>query len=57
MIDDDGGGAIGGMRIGRGNLSARRKPAPVTLRPTQVPHDLTGARTRAAAVGSWRLIA
>jgi hypothetical protein len=28
MIDDDKCGAIGGMRIGRGNPSTRRKPAP-----------------------------
>jgi hypothetical protein len=29
MIDDDDYGAVGGMRIGRGNRSTRRKPAPV----------------------------
>jgi hypothetical protein len=39
MIDDDYG-AVGGMRIGRGNLSTRRKPAPVPLCPPQIPHDL-----------------
>jgi hypothetical protein len=27
MIDDDDCGAIGGMKIGRGNRSTRRKPA------------------------------
>jgi hypothetical protein len=48
MIDDDYG-AFGGMRIGRGNRSARRKPAPVPLCPPQIPHDLTWDRTRAAA--------
>jgi hypothetical protein len=33
MIDDDDYGAVGGMRIGRGNRSTRRKPAPVPLCP------------------------
>jgi hypothetical protein len=33
MIDDDDYGTVGGMRIGRGNLSTRRKPAPVPLCP------------------------
>jgi hypothetical protein len=40
MIDDDYG-AAGGMRIGKGNRSTRRKPAPVPLCPPQIPHDLT----------------
>jgi hypothetical protein len=39
-------GAIGGMKIGRGNRSTRRKPAPAPLCPPQVPHDQTRARTR-----------
>jgi hypothetical protein len=56
MIDDDSG-AVGGIRIGRGNRSTRRKPAPVPLCPPQIPHDLTWDRTRAAAVGSQRLTA
>jgi hypothetical protein len=47
--------AIGGMRIGRGNRSTRRKPASVPLFPPRIPHDLTWARTRTAAVGSRRL--
>jgi hypothetical protein len=46
-------GEIGGM-IGRGNLSTRRKPAPVLLCPPQTPHAAR-MRTRAAAVGSQRL--
>jgi hypothetical protein len=46
---------VGGMRIGRGNRSTRRKPAPVPLCPPQIPHDLTWDRTRAAAVGCRRL--
>jgi hypothetical protein len=41
MIDDDECGAVGGMRIGRGNRSTRKKPAPVSLCPPQIPHDLT----------------
>jgi hypothetical protein len=48
-------GAVGGMRIGRGIRSTRRKPAPVPLCPPKIPHDLTWDRTRAAAVGSQRL--
>jgi hypothetical protein len=30
---------VGGTRIGRGNRSTRRKPAPEPLRPPQNPHD------------------
>jgi hypothetical protein len=41
MIDDDDYGAVGGMRIGRGNRNTRREPAPVPLCPPQIPHDLT----------------
>jgi hypothetical protein len=33
IIDDDDYGAVGGMRIGRGNRSTRRKSAPVPLCP------------------------
>jgi hypothetical protein len=51
MIDEGDCGAIGGMKIGRGNQSTRRKPAPAPLCPPQIPHD----QTRAAAVGSQRL--
>jgi hypothetical protein len=46
MIDDGGCGAIGGMKIGRGNRSTRRKPASMPLCPPQIPHDLTRAQTR-----------
>jgi hypothetical protein len=38
MIDEYG--AVGVMRIGRGNRSAPRKPAPVPLCPPQIPHAL-----------------
>jgi hypothetical protein len=55
MIDDDECEAVGGMRIGRENRSTLRKPAPVPLCPTQIRHDLTWARNRAAALGSRRL--
>jgi hypothetical protein len=40
MIDDECG-ADGGMRIGRGNQSSRRKSVPVPLCPPQIPHDLS----------------
>jgi hypothetical protein len=56
-IDDGDCGAIGGMKIDRGNRSTRRKPTPVPLCSPQIPHDLTRARNRAAAVGSQRLTA
>jgi hypothetical protein len=44
-------GAAGGMS-GKENPSIRRKSAPVPLCPPQIPHDLTRARIRAAAVES-----
>jgi hypothetical protein len=50
--DDDECGVVGGMRIGRGNRSTRRKPAPAKLCTPQIPHELTWARTPPAAVGS-----
>jgi hypothetical protein len=46
--DDYDDGEIGGIMIGRGNRSTRRKPAPMPLCPP---------RTRDAAVGSQRLTA
>jgi hypothetical protein len=55
MIDDGDCGAIGGMKIGRGNRSTRRKPASMPLCPPQIPRDLSRARTRAAAVGPHEL--
>jgi hypothetical protein len=45
------------MGSGKGNRSTGRKPAPVPLRPPQIPHNLTLARTRADAVGNRRLTA
>jgi hypothetical protein len=53
MIDEGDCGAIGGIKIGRGNRGTRRKPAPAPLCPPQIPHD----QTRATAVGSHRLTA
>jgi hypothetical protein len=50
-------GAVGGMRIGKGNRSIRRKPAPVPLCQPQIPHDLTWIRIRVTAVGSRQLTA
>jgi hypothetical protein len=47
-------GEFGGV-VGRGNLSTRRKPAPVPLCPPQIPHAAR-TRTRAVAVGSQRLV-
>jgi hypothetical protein len=32
MIDDDECGAVGKMKIGRGNGSTRRKPAPMPIK-------------------------
>jgi hypothetical protein len=40
MIGDGDCGEIGGMKIGRGNRSTRRKPAPAPLCPQQIPHDV-----------------
>jgi hypothetical protein len=51
--DDDECGAVGGMRIGRGNRITWRKTVPVPHCPSQIPHDLTWARTQAVAVGIW----
>jgi hypothetical protein len=45
-------GEFVGMKIGRGNRSTRRKPAPASLCPPQIPLDQTRARTRTAAVVS-----
>jgi hypothetical protein len=56
MIDDECE-AVGGMRIGRGNRSTRRRAAPVPLCLPQIPHDLPWARTWGAAVGIRRLTA
>jgi hypothetical protein len=38
-IDDGDCGAIGGVKIGRGNRSTRRKPTTAPLCQPQIPHD------------------
>jgi hypothetical protein len=38
-IGDCDCGEIGGMKMGRGYQSTRRKPAPAPLCPPQIPHD------------------
>jgi hypothetical protein len=43
--------------LDKGNRNTRRESASMLLCPPQMPHDLTRARTRAAAVGSKRLTA
>jgi hypothetical protein len=48
---------FGGIKIGRGDRSTRRKPTPVPLWLPQIPFDQTRERTLAAAVGSQRLTA
>jgi hypothetical protein len=44
-------GEFGEMMIDRGNLSTRRKPAPVPLCPPKIPHDFTG---REAELSRWK---
>jgi hypothetical protein len=52
--DDDECGAVGEV-LGKETLSTWRKPASAPHCPPQIRHDLTRARTLAAAVGSrWR---
>jgi hypothetical protein len=53
MMDDDECGTAGGMIANRNGKNSE-KTAAVPLCPLQIPHDLTRARTRAAAVGSQR---
>jgi hypothetical protein len=52
-LGDYDDGEISGM-IGRGKQSTQKKPAPVPLYPSQIPHT-PRTRIRAAAVGSQRL--
>jgi hypothetical protein len=56
MMVHDVSGAIGGIRVDRGNLGTRRGTAPVPHFPPQIPHKLTQAGTQ-AEVGSQRLTA
>jgi hypothetical protein len=57
VMDDDKCGTMAGMLLSRGNRSNQRKSAPVPIFPPHIPHDLTRARTREAAVGSQLLTA
>lgn len=57
MMDDDKRGTVDGMRIGRGNRSARTEDASIPLCPLQIQHDLTCAPARAAAMRKQRLTA
>jgi hypothetical protein len=50
MIDDECE-AFHGIRIGRGNLSTRRKTAPVPLCPQYILYELSCDETQAAAMG------
>ena len=50
MIDDGDCGAVGGTKIGRGNRSTRRRPAPLPLYLTQIPHEQTRATDRLSYV-------
>jgi hypothetical protein len=43
MIGEGDCGAIGGMKIGTGNRSTRRKPAPAPLCPPQIPLEEPGS--------------
>jgi hypothetical protein len=42
-------GAVGGMRIGGGNRSPRKKPASFPFGPPKIPHELTWDVIQAAA--------
>jgi hypothetical protein len=54
MINDGDCGAIGGLKISKGNRSTRRKKnlTPAPFYPPQMPYEQTRARNQAAAVGS-----
>jgi hypothetical protein len=43
---DCDGGEFGGMKIGRGNRSTRRKPVPASLCPPQIPLARPGLEPR-----------
>jgi hypothetical protein len=54
---DSEDGESGRMKIGRGNRSTRRNPAPAPICSPLIPLDQTGARTWPAVVGRQRLTA
>jgi hypothetical protein len=51
MIEDGDCGAISGIKIGRGNQSTRRQPAPAPICPSQIPGDHTRAQIQVTAMG------
>jgi hypothetical protein len=51
MIDEDDCEAIDGIKIGRGNRSTRRKPAPAPFCLPQIPDDRPPARTSGRCSG------
>jgi hypothetical protein len=57
MIGEDDCGAIGGIKIGRGNRSTRRKSAPAPIVHHKSHMTRPGLEPRTAAVGSQRLTA
>jgi hypothetical protein len=57
MTDYDNCEATGGIWISREIRSTRRKPAPLSFCPSQIPHVLNRAGTRATAVRIRRLTA
>jgi hypothetical protein len=56
MLDNDKHGGIGGM-VGKEGRSTRRKPAPLPLRPPQIPQGVSWTGTPAATLGSQKLAA
>jgi hypothetical protein len=56
MMDDDAEEEVRavGRMIRRGNRCTQRKPTTVSFCPPNIPHDMTRARARAAAMGSQR---
>jgi hypothetical protein len=55
MLGDGDCEEIDGMKIGKGNRSTRRKPAPAPLCPPQIPHDQTWVSTRGGKPATNRL--
>jgi hypothetical protein len=47
----DSYGAVGGIRMRKGNPSTWRKPAPLTICPLQIPYYLIWDGTQAAMMG------
>jgi hypothetical protein len=56
QMTDDECGAVAGMRIGRGNRSTRRKPAPVSHSSQQIPHDVVSNPGRRGVKPATKLL-